>query len=135
MILQTIAMAFHRPAFEVPLHCETTDEFLQTLQDTQRALRTGELLDRQSRHAIRKSIGGWRELSDRSWRVRMGRIDKQLRELRTKLAQGLKDGTIRRTHSFLDFLNRRQAEDLEELRGKCVRDLNRLLREAGIHPV
>jgi len=135
MMLQTIAMAFHRPSFEVPLHCETTDEFLQALQDTQRVLRTGELLDRQSRHVIRKSIGGWRELGDPDWRVKVGRIDKQLRELRTKLAQGLKDGAIRRVHSFLDFRSHRTADDLEELRSKCIRDLNRLLREAGVHPI
>ncbi len=135
MILRTIAMAFHRPAFEIPLHCETTDEFLQALQDTQRALRTGELLDRQSRHVIRKSIGGWRELGDPDWRIKLGRIDKQLRELRTKLALGLKDGAIRRVHSFLDFRNRRVADDLEELRDKCVFDLNRLLREANVHPI
>jgi hypothetical protein len=27
MILETIAMAFHRPAFEVPINCEQPDEF------------------------------------------------------------------------------------------------------------
>lgn len=58
VILTTIAMAFSRPAFEVSLHCESPAEFLQALSDTQRAVRTGELLDRQSRHVIRKAVGG-----------------------------------------------------------------------------
>lgn len=135
MILQTIAMAFHRPAFEVPLHCETTEEFLQALQDTQRALRTGELLDRQTRHVIRKSIGGWRELDNPVWRNRIGKIDQKLRELRSRLAQGLRDGSIRHVHGFLDFRDHAVASFLEELRSQCIRDLNSLLRVAGIHPI
>ena len=38
--------------------------------------------------------------------------------------RSLKDGAIRHMHSFLDFRNRRVADDLEELCGRCVRDLN-----------
>ncbi|WP_143201370.1 hypothetical protein [Bradyrhizobium sp. NAS96.2] len=52
LILETITTAFHRPAF--------TDPLGEALKDTQAALRTGELVDRQSRHVIRKAVGGWR---------------------------------------------------------------------------
>ena len=58
LILETIATAFDRPAFTDPLDQEHLDDFLQALKDTQAALRTGELVDRQSRHVIRKAIGG-----------------------------------------------------------------------------
>jgi hypothetical protein len=57
LILETIATAFHRPAFTDPLGQEHFDDFLQALKDTQAALRTGELVDRQSRHVIRKAVG------------------------------------------------------------------------------
>ena len=58
IILRTTAMAFTRPAFEVPLHCETPSEFFYALKDTQKALRTGELVDRESRQvsALRLSF-------------------------------------------------------------------------------
>lgn len=88
VILTTIAMAFGRPAFEVPLHCENPDEFLQALSDTQRAVRTGELLDRESRHPIRKSIGGWRDIDDTHVRDGVRLVDKALRHLRTQIEQG-----------------------------------------------
>src|SRR3546814_20254679 len=65
-ILATIRMAFSRPAFEVPLHCESPDEFLQALSATQRAVRTGELLDRESRQVIRKAVWGGLVIDDRS---------------------------------------------------------------------
>lgn len=135
MILQVIATAFHRPAFEVPLHCETSDEFMQALQDTQRALRTGELVDRQSRQVIRKSVGGWREIADPMWRDGIRHIDNQLRTFRGKLMQGLKDQTIRRVHGFLDFQDHRLAQELEGIRSACVRDVNHVLRDAGVHPI
>jgi hypothetical protein len=64
LILETIAMAFHRPAFTDPLDQEHFDDFLQALKDTQAALRTGALVDRQTRHVIRKAIGGWRDDKD-----------------------------------------------------------------------
>ncbi|WP_374527127.1 hypothetical protein [Novosphingobium sp.] len=135
MILQVIATAFHRPAFEVPLHCETTDEFLAALSDTQRALRTGELLDRQSRHVIRKSIGGWREIRNSGWRDAMGEVDKRLREFRSRLTQGLNEGQIRRVYNFLDFRDHRLAHELDDMRRGCVREVNHVLRAAGIHPI
>jgi hypothetical protein len=135
VILQTIAMAFARPAFEVPLHCETTNEFLQALKDTQKALRTGELVDRESRHVIRKAVGGYHQLHDDGSRQAMKAVDKDLQSLRTGLEQGLKDGSIRRVHDFLDFTNPRLASDLAQLRDRCVRGLNRALQDAGVQPI
>ena len=132
MILETISMAFDRAAFEVPLHIETPSEFLEALQDTQRAVRTGVLLDRKSRLVIRKAIGGWRQIHNPEWRSALGKIDRNLRALRTSLEQGLKDGTIRRWNNYLDFTNTRQRRDLEDLRESCVRDLTDVLIKAGL---
>lgn len=132
IILRTIAMAFARPAFEVPLHCETPSEFFQALKDTQKALRTGELVDRESRQVIRKAIGGYHELDDHSARTGLGDVDKHLKLLRTQLQQGLKDGTIVTIGSCLDFRQPALARYLDELRQRCLDDLNRVLRHAGI---
>ncbi|MER9544266.1 hypothetical protein NKI72_19595 [Mesorhizobium sp. M0437] len=127
LILRTIALAFSRPAFEVPLHCESPAEFLQALSDTQRPVRTGELLDRESRHVIRKSVGGWRDLDDKDAREGLSFIDKRLRQLRSKLEQGRKDKKIREVHGFLDFTDSVLAHDLEKLRKECIEALNDIL--------
>ena len=135
VILTTIAMAFSRPAFEVPLHCESPDEFLQALSDTQRAMRTGELLDRESRHVIRKAVGGWREVDDLAFRDSLGVVSKSLSHLRTQIEQGLQDHRIRRVNGFLDFTDMRFARHLEMLRNECVEILNEVLASANMPPV
>ncbi|GHC71031.1 hypothetical protein [Limoniibacter endophyticus] len=132
IILRTIAMAFARPAFEVPLHCETPSDFFQALKDTQKALRTGELVDRESRHVIRKAIGGYHELDDSDARASLGEVDKNLKILRTHLEQGLKDKTIRTVGTYLDIREPALARYLEELRQRCLDDLNRVLQGTGI---
>ncbi|MEO9631250.1 MAG: hypothetical protein ABJG14_12520 [Sulfitobacter sp.] len=135
IILRTIAMAFARPAFEVPLHCETSSDFLNALKDTQKALRTGELVDRESRQVIRKAIGGYRELDDALVRKGLGEIDADLKLLRTQLEQGRKDGTIASVGDFLDIRQPALARYLDELRQRCLDNLNHILRHAGISSV
>jgi hypothetical protein len=135
IILRTIAMAFARPAFEVPLHCETSSDFLSALKDTQKALRTGELVDRKSRQVIRKAIGGYRELDDSFVRQGLGKIDVSLKLLRTQLEQGHKDGTIVIVGGFLDIRQPALARYLDELRQRCLDDLNHILHHAGIPTV
>lgn len=132
IILRTIAMAFARPAFEVPVHCEAPNEFFQALKDTQKALRTGELVDRETRHVIRKAIGGYHELDDDKARADLAAVDKQLRSLRSQLEQGIKDGTIRVIGTILDIRDHSLVCLLEELRRQCVDDLNRVLHRCGI---
>lgn len=132
IILRTIAMAFSRPAFEVPFHCETPSEFIQALKDTQKALRTGELVDRESRHVIRKAIGGYHELDNNQARAILGKVDKALRLLRAQLEQGLRDKTILTSGAHLDIREPLVASSLEEIRQQCLEDLNQVLQSAGI---
>lgn len=132
IVLRTIAMAFARPAFEVPLHRETSSEFFQALKDTQKALRTGELVDRESRQVIRKAIGGYHELDDDLAREGLRKVDTHLKLLRSQLEQGLKDGTIVTIGTCLDIRQPALARDLDDLRQLCLDDLNRVLRHAGI---
>lgn len=133
MIIETIAIAFHRRAFGASLHIETWLEFEQALQDTHRALRTGTLVDRISRHIIRHTVGGWRRIKDRDWKQRLKEIDADLSKLRDGFALGRKDGTIEITNGYLDFSkDTEQARRLEELRDGCLRKLNSILRETHI---
>ncbi|CAN7759696.1 hypothetical protein LJR257_006805 [Ensifer adhaerens] len=136
IIIETIAIAFHRRAFEASLHIETWLEFEQALQDTHRALRTGALVDRISRHTIRHSAGGWRRINDQDWKRRLKEIDDDLTKLRDGFDLGRKDGTIEITKGYLDFSNdMEQARRLEDLRDGCLRKLNSILRETDIDPI
>lgn len=132
VILRTIAMAFSRPAFEVPLDCESPDDFRQALEDTQRAIRTGELLDRRSRQPIRKAIGGWRELDDPEVREGIRHVAQLLRKLRAELERGRKDQTIRDVGGYLDFADPALARSLDDLRDRSVKTLNDVLELAGL---
>lgn len=135
IILRTIAMAFSRPAFEVQLHAENTDEFLQALKDTQKALRTGELVDRVSRHVIRKAIGGYREIEDAGARKCLARVDRDLKDLRDRTEIGLSDGSIRTDHGYLEFRNQQLAHELDQLRDQCVAGVSEVMVEAGLEPL
>ena len=108
---------------------------MQALKDTQKALRTGELVDRESRHVIRKAVGGYHEITDIDCRAGLGRVDKSLRQLRSQLEQGLKDMTIRRVNGFLDISDPAFARKLEDLRSECLLNLNGALQRAGIPPI
>ena len=135
LILQTIASAFDRPAFTDPLDSEHVDDFIQALRDTQLALRTGELVDRQSRHVIRKALGGWRLLESTDWKSALEELNQELQDLRTKLVQGVKDGRLRKRSGYMDVIDRALGTDLEARRRKCVRLLNATLINAGIPTV
>lgn len=132
VIIETIATAFHRPAFTASLSGEHFDDFLDALKDTQAALRTGELVDRQSRHVIRKAVGGWRYLEDRDWRTRLKDLDSELSELRGLLVAGVKDGRLQKRHGYLDVKDCALGQRLEEGRARCLSHVNDLLVQAAL---
>lgn len=133
-ILSFFAEAFHRPAFEHPLSVEDFDAFPQALEDTQTALRTGQLFDRRSRDRIRQSLS-WRRLSDPRWREGLARVDKHLSALRTTLLQGRVDGVIHQREGFMEIRDYRVRDTLEGLRRACVDELNQVLVQAHIDPI
>lgn len=135
LILQTIAMAFHRPAFTDPLEHEHFDDFLQALKDTQAALRTGELVNRESRHVIQKAIGGWRYLDEPSWKNGLKDIDTQLVELRSLLVAGIQDGRLEQRNGYLRVGDRLLGRELEHRRRNCLDRLNDLLVTAALPPI
>jgi hypothetical protein len=136
LIIEAIALAFHRRAFEAPLHIETWLDFEQALKDTQAAMRTGALVDRESRQILRHSIGGWRKIANKDWKARMSEIDGDLDKLRNWFDTGRMNGTIEVNNGFLDFSkDMDQARRLEELRDGCLRKLNSILGETDIDPI
>jgi hypothetical protein len=133
-ILSFFAEAFHRPAFEHPLSIEDFDAFPQAIEDTQTALRTGQLFDRRSGGRIRQSLS-WRQLSDPEWRKGLSRVDKHLADLRIKLLEGKAQGVIQQRDGFMEIRDPRVRDELDCLRRACVDELNGVLRQAKIDPI
>jgi len=132
LILETIATAFHRPAFTTPLGNENLDDLLQALTDTQTALRTGELRDRETRHVIRRAVGGWRQLDDSTWQARLKDLDGELNSLRQALVTGLKEGLLKQHRGYLEVKDQTLGHDLDTRRQRCIIKLNDLLGCASL---
>lgn len=135
LILSLIATAFHRPAFEDALQSENFDDFLQALKDTQRALRTGELVDRKSGHVIQKAVGGWRELSNATWQSELRKVDLLLKELKALLTDGFRDAAIVQHRHQLEILDPELELQIQDVREKCISTLNPVLQDAGRTPI
>ena len=132
LILETIGMAFHRPAFTERLSNEHFNDFLQALRDTQAALRTGELVNRESRHVIRKSLGGWRLLANDRWKEMLRHIDSDPQELHSLLIEGMRDGRLQQHFGYLQINDQALGRELDSRRVSCLQRLNHVLIDAGL---
>lgn len=135
IIIETIALAFDRPAFTDPIRHEKVDDFTQALQDVQLALRTGEHVERRSRHVIRKAVGGWRHIQTVRWRASLKRIDLELRGLRRLVVDGLKDERLIRLNEYLDVQDPVLEMAIDLKRSNCIDLLNSLLIDADLSPL
>lgn len=133
-ILEFFAEVFDRPAFQHPVSIEDPGAFPQALEDTQTALRTGQLFDRRNRTRIRQSLS-WRRLANPAWRDGLSRVDKHLADLRIELLTGMKAGSIVQTGQFMDIRDPQTRDRLERLRQQCVDELNDVLAQAQLDTI
>ncbi|PWE52996.1 hypothetical protein DEM27_28345 [Metarhizobium album] len=135
LILSLIATAFHRPAFSDPLYSENADDLLQAIKDTHMALRTGELVDRKSKHVIQKAIGGWRSLSNSAWKAELKGLESDLQTLKIKMMEAIKEKLIVQHSNYLEIRDPQLVEDLEYMRASCVRRLNIILLDGKLEEI
>ena len=134
LTLELYAHAFSRPAFQDNLYDENPDDFLQAIKDTIRALNTGELLDRETRHVIRRAVGGRRTINETGWRLACDAIYLQLQSLKNEFQAGLRSGEIKQQGCCLHIAPQLKQR-LVTLRAACVSDLNDVLKMAGLKKV
>lgn len=94
IILELLGEAFARAAFRTPFHQETPSDFIQALKDTQHAINTGELKDRETRRVIRKTIGGRRAIACKTTSEHLRVADEKLQQLRDLFQQNLGQSKI-----------------------------------------
>jgi hypothetical protein len=134
IILELLGEAFARAAFRTPLHQETPADFIQALKDTQHAINTGELKDRETRRVIRKAIGGRRAIASTPISNHLRVADEKLQQLREKFQQNLGQQIIQETGSLLVIPPALQTE-LTTLRAEAVAEVNRALNLAGLQSI
>lgn len=134
IILELIGEAFARAAFRTPLHQETPSDFIQALKDTQHAVNTGELKDRETRRVIRKAIGGRRAIKSKPVSDKLRIADEILQRLREKFQENTVQNIIQQSGAWLVIPAALQSE-LSAHRADAVRAVNDALRHAGLQSV
>ncbi|EJC64456.1 hypothetical protein Rleg5DRAFT_1177 [Rhizobium leguminosarum bv. viciae WSM1455] len=131
LMLGLFAEAFLRPAFRDRLNCEHPDNFKKAVEDTQRVLATGELVDREGR-MIRRLAGGLRSLSDDSLRSGMETVCARLDKFRATLVNAERVGTVSQQPDWFLFHDRNIQDALEAARREVVTALNSVLSKGGL---
>jgi len=134
IILEMIGEAFARAAFRTPLHQEAAADFIQALKDTQHAINTGELKDRETRRVIRKAIGGRRAVASKPISGCLRDADEKLQQLREQFQQNLGQTIIQQTGGLL-LIPPAQQSSLSALRDDAINAVNDALKHAGLQPV
>lgn len=136
-ILETFHMAFSRNAFRDPIGREEPQPFLKAIEDTQRALSTGELRDRETKAVIRKAPGGISSISNTIWRDALNAVKKEVdnvrdtyRNARDSQPPGLIENAFQ-----VQIVDHRIGQRLDDLRACAIRLLNGVLAEASLPPV
>lgn len=132
-VLELFRTAFSRAAFYTSFNRENADHFIDALKDTQKALNTGELVDRETRHVIRKVIGGWHLLHDQRLREGCGRVSEHLKKLRADLENAIDQGrVIKHPNGGLAVVDTPTGDALGQLRQQCIDEMNTVLKQAGM---
>jgi hypothetical protein len=132
-LLELFRTAFSRAAFYTSFDRENAEDFLSALRDTQMALNTGELVDRETRHVIRKVIGGWHDLQDASLRDGCRKVSEGLKKLRADIHDAIADQSIiKHPNGGMTVVVPAMRDSLEMLRQGCVDEMNDVLALAGM---
>ncbi len=134
IILELLGEAFSRAAFRTPLHQETPSDFVQALKDTQHAINTGELKDRETRRVIRKAIGGIRAIESEPIRDYLRVTDEKLQQLREDFQENIGRNIIQQSGTLLTIPPKLLAR-LTGLREEAIASVNMALRHARLKPV
>lgn len=134
VMLGLFAEAFLRPAFRDRLSCEHPDNFKRAVEDTQRALATGELVDREGRR-VRRLTGGLRTLSDAGLRSGMETVSARLDDFRATLVNAERVGKVSQQSDWFMFHDGYVQDELEAARREVVTSLNLVLSQGGLAPL
>lgn len=136
-ILYLLHMAFSRPAFTTRLSAEESGSGLfDALKDTETAINTGHLSDRQTKGLLRAAPGSATMLSKPAWQDEIAKALSKVQEARAAYKKARDDDkTIIEHPQGVEVRDWVVAQNLDTLRGDAIRILNGVLAEAELPEV
>lgn len=133
-ILLVLKQAFTRPAFSRPIHSEESGgDFMTAIKNTMETITTGMLYNR--RGQLISSSADYTQLSTQNLRSAVKEIYDWLNVIRDVYLDGLKNQKIQEHPTVFEVLDGRLADQFNQLRRKCLKKLNTILKEMSIEPV
>ncbi len=133
LILEMLSEAFSRAAFRSPLYQESPTEFVQALKDTQCAINTGQLKDRETRRVIRQAVGGRNAVVDPEIRDLLRLADEQLQKLREAFQENM-GGRILQSGWML-VIDPSLLPELEQFRKDAIGAVNKAVQKLNLPPI
>ena len=127
--LLLLSSAFDRPAIRTPFHLENrATDFIKAIGDTQNAIATGRLVDRESRvidecRVPKPQVEGLKKAAQ---------LLQKAREIAT---QALRDGVIVEHETVIEIKSHEVVQQLNSLREEAVGLLNQELDQRSLEPV
>ena len=131
-ILEFYSYAFSRPAFHDPFPHEQREALVAAIRDTQYALMSGELLNRETMHVIRRTVGGLDCIQGDALLGKCQTVNIALQLLKETLRQGIIDGLIIEQDGFLKVIDKALEARLIEQRADCLSSVNSALESIGL---
>lgn len=134
--LTVLRTAFTRPAFDTPFTNEGRDtDFLQALTDTQTAMTTGILVDREvPNRIIDRAPVELMRVEPTALRESLLKIREVLQTIRDRVVQGMGEGRIRQTDVGINA-DPGISDELDKLRADAISKINNLLAKAKLTKV
>jgi len=127
-ILSFIKKAFMRPAFTTEFQLENScEDFLTAISDTQNAINTGNLVDRNG-NVVRTSFS-FDDISNEDWKTKIHSISSMLQKIRDCYTEAIKIGIIHQNANFIEIIDHGVSEKLNCYRAKAIIELNSILSE------
>jgi hypothetical protein len=129
-------MAFSRPAFATELAREESGPGLSdALKDTETALNTGQLKDRETSGILRVGPGGIGLIGNSKWQAQMQEVLRLVKEARAAYKHARDNQKLIEYPKQISILDWSVAQNLDKLRGDAIRILNRVLKDADLPEV
>jgi hypothetical protein len=135
-ILDLLRLAFSRPAFNTSFHMENSaQDFFQALVDTQEAVETGRLKNREDRRYIFIAETGVDGLTRAEWRNAGKELKATLQKARDCFTDARQRNLIKQQYGFLAISDWSIAKALDDYRRKALQILNDILQDAHMPPI
>src|SRR6185437_1373178 len=134
--LSVLALAFSRAAFNTRFEMENSAfNMNHALADTQKAIDTGKLLDRETGRVIETAPGGIRKLNNDKWLQKLISVKALLQDARETYTAALKEKKIIDHGNYVTLYDGSVGSKIDRLRKEAVQILNEVLQEADLSPV